>query len=304
MILLAGGTGVLGRKVIPLLQARGLDCRVLARNAAAVGDMGPGVEAVAADIRDRPAIERAMAGVDTVVSMIQGFGGADALGPRVVDRDGNLTLIEAAVSAGVRHFVLLSVTQAAPDHPSELFRMKHAAEIALRSSGLHWTIIRPTAYMETWLGVVGRPLVITGRTRVFGRGQNPVNFVAAGDVARFVDLAIVDPSMVGTTVELAGPEDLTFDQFVAVVGDVTGRPGRVDHAPRPMLQLMSFLLQPIRPVLAGQMQTALMMDTRDMRADVGPRERLAPSIPATPLAEVVGQEFAAEMTPAPALPPA
>jgi uncharacterized protein YbjT (DUF2867 family) len=295
MILLAGGTGTLGRKVIPLLVARGLGCRVLARNADRAGDLGTGVEIVAADIRDRAAVDRAMQGVDTVVSMIQGFGGADALGARTVDRDGNLTLIEAAAAAGVRHMVLLSIDQAAPDHPSELFRMKHAAEAALKSSGLRWTIIRPTAYMETWLGLVGRPLVTTGRTRVFGRGKNPINFVAADDVARFVEMAVVDPSMEGSTMVLAGPQDLTFDQFTAVVGEVAGRSGRVDHAPRALLRILSTVLQPIRPILAGQIGTALVMDTRDMRSDAGPRQRLAPSIPVTPLADVARREFAAEV---------
>jgi uncharacterized protein YbjT (DUF2867 family) len=299
MILLAGGTGTLGRKVIPLLLARGLDCRVLARNADTAGDLGQGVETVAADIRDRAAVEGAMQGVDTVVSMIQGFGGAGALGPRIVDRDGNLKLIEAAAAAGVRHFVLLSIDQAAPDHPSELFRMKHAAEETLRSSGLGWTIIRPTAYMETWLGLVGRPLVTTGRTRVFGQGKNPINFVAADDVARFVELAVVDPSMQGSTVVLAGPQNLTFDEFTTVVGEETGRPGRVDHAPRAMLQLMSVVLRPIRPVMAEQIRTALVMDTRDMRSDAGPRQRQAPSIPVTPLTEVVRREFATELASGP-----
>lgn len=295
MILLAGGTGTLGRKVIPLLLARGLDCRVLARHADGAGELGPGVETVTADVGDRPAVERAMQGVDTVVSMIQGFGGPDALGARTVDRDGNLTLIEAAVAAGVRHFVLLSIDQAAPDHPSELFRMKYAAETALRSSGLRWTIIRPTAYMETWLALVGLPLVRTGRTRVYGQGKNPINFVAADDVARFVELAVIDPSMEGSTVVLAGPRDLTFDQFTAVVGEVTGRPGRVDHAPRAMLRILSTVLQRVRPVLAGQVGTALVMDSRDMRSDAGPRQRLAPSIPVTPLADVAQREFAREL---------
>lgn len=299
MILLAGGSGTLGRRVIPLLLARGLECRVLARNVEGTSGLGAAVETVAADVRDRPAVERAMQGVDTLVSMIQGFGGADALGPRLVDRDGNLTLIEVAVAAGVRHVVLLSIDQAAADHPSELFRMKHAAEVALRSSGLRWTIIRPTAYMETWLGIVGRPLVMSGRTRVFGRGMNPINFVAADDVSRFVELAVVDPSMEGSTVVLAGPENLTFDQFASVVGEVTGRPGHVDHAPRAMLKVMLAILQPIRPVLAGQIRTALVMDTRDMRSDPGPRQRLARSIPVTPLAEIVRREFAAELAPAP-----
>jgi uncharacterized protein YbjT (DUF2867 family) len=295
MILLAGGTGTLGRKVIPLLLARGLDCRVLARNADTSGDLGLGVETVAADIRDRSAVRQAMQGVDTVVSMIQGFGGAAALGARTVDRDGNLTLIEAAESAGVRNMVLLSIDQAAPDHPSELFRMKHAAETALKASGLRWTIIRPTAYMETWLGLVGRPLVATGRTRVFGDGRNPINFVAADDVARFVEMGVVDPLLEGETVVLAGPQDLTFDQFTAVVADVTGRPGRVDHAPRTLLRVMAAALRPIRPIIAGQIGTALVMDTRDMRSDPGPRQRLAPSIPVTPLADVARREFAAEI---------
>ena len=297
MILLAGGTGTLGRKVIPLLLARGLDCRVLARNADTSGDFGPGVETVAADIQDRPAVERAMQGVDTVVSMIQGFGGSDALGSRVVDRDGNVSLIEAAVAAGVRHLVLLSIDQAAPDHPSELFRMKHAAEMALKSSGLRWTIIRPTAYMETWVGLVGRPLVTTGRTRVFGQGKNPINFVAADDVARFVELAVIDASMQGSMVVLAGPQNLTFDEFTTVIGEETGRLGRVDHTPRAMLRILSAVLQPIRPILAGQIGTALVMDTRDMRSDPGPRQRLAPSIPVTPLADVARRAFAAELAP-------
>jgi uncharacterized protein YbjT (DUF2867 family) len=245
-----------------------------------------------------------MQGVDAVVSMIQGFGGADAVGARTVDRDGNLTLIEAAAAAGVRHIILLSIDQAAPDHPSELFRMKHAAEMALKSSGLRWTISRPTAYMETGLGIVGLPLVTTGRTRVFGQGKNPINFVAADDVARFVELAVVDRSLQGSRVVLAGPQNLTFYEYARVVGEETGRPGRVDHAPRAMLQLMSVILRPIRPVIAEQIRTALVMDTRDMRSDAGPRQRLAPSIPVTPLAEVVRREFATELASGPDAAPA
>ena len=64
--------------------------------------------------------------------------------------------------------------------------MKYAAEQALQASGLSWTIIRPTAYMETWAKLIGEPLVKTGKTRIFGRGVNPINFVSASDVAQFV----------------------------------------------------------------------------------------------------------------------
>ena len=295
MILLAGGTGTLGRRVVPLLVARGLDVRVLARHAPGIAPTADAtIQTVAADIRDRPAVDAAMHGVDTVVSMIQGFGGASALGPQVVDRDGNLALIHAAVANGVRHFVLVSVMQASAQHPIELFRMKFIAETALRASGLAWTILRPTASMETWLGVVGRPLVERGRTRIFGRGQNPINFVAADDVARFVEMAVTDPAVRTSVIDVAGPANLTFDQFATVVGEVTGRAGRIDHVPPAVLRIMATVLGPVRPVMAGQIRTALVMDDRDMRADAGPRQRLAPSIPATPLAEVVRTIFPPE----------
>lgn len=295
MILLAGGTGTLGRRVVPLLVARGLDVRILARHA---GVSTPNdhdkVQMVAADVRDGPAVAAAMTGVDTVVSMIQGFGGSSALGPHVVDRDGNLALIQAAVAKRVRHFVLVSVDQASADHPIELFRMKFVAETALRASGLAWTILRPTASMETWLGIVGKPLVETGRTRIFGRGQNPINFVAADDVARFVEMAVTDPALRTSVIDIAGPANLTFDQFAAAVGDVTGRVGRVDHVPPAVLRIMATVLGPVRSVIAGQVRTALAMDRIDLRADAESRQRLAPSIPATPLAEVVRRSFPPE----------
>ena len=232
-----------------------------------------------------------MVGVRTVISAINGFGGDGALGVKAIDRDGNVNLIDAAEAAGVEHFVLVSIQQAAADHPIELFRMKAAAEERLRASGLSWTMVRPTAYQETWLEIVGRPLVTTGSTRVFGRGQNPINFVSAGDVARIVDLAVTDPALRGASVDVQGPENLTFDEFVETVRATTGATGTVNHVPLPMLRLMSVILRPIKPVLAGQMAAAVVMDTRDMTADTTERARRFPHIPSTPLREVAARQL-------------
>jgi uncharacterized protein YbjT (DUF2867 family) len=180
MILIAGGTGTLGNRIVRLLKARGLQVRLLVRDPAREMD-GDLVE-----------VERAMDGVRIVVSAIQEFSGSGDYSPRTVDFQGNSNLIQAARAAGVEHFVLVSVHGAAPDHPMELFRMKYRAEQELRESGLAWTIIRPTAFMETWATILGKPLLETGKTRVFGRGHNPINFVSADDVARHVELAEAD----------------------------------------------------------------------------------------------------------------
>ncbi len=294
MILIAGGTGTLGTQVVPLLTARGLAVRILTRDPARARHLqGDRVEIVAGDVRDRTAVDRAMAGVRTVISAIQGFSGTGGASPRTVDGQGNSILIQAAQAAGVDHFILVSVQGAVPDHPMDLFRMKHRAEQELRASGLTWTIIRPTAFMEVWARLIGEPLVTTGRTRIFGRGDNPINFVSAHDVARFIDLAVVDPALRGGVVEVGGPENLSLRQVAATVETVTGKMGAKSHVPLPMMRLMAVLMRPVNPALARQIQAGVVMDTRDMSFEPTDTSRRYPSIPLTSIADVVRRDYVA-----------
>jgi len=240
----------------------------------------------------------ALDGADTVVSAITGFGGPDAAGARAVDGDGNIALIEAAEAAGVRHFVLLSVRRAGTGTPVLLFREKHRAEQRLGQVRMTGTIIRPTAYMETWIDVVGRPLVAAGRTRVFGRGCNPINFVSASDLAAITELAVIDPALHGTVIDATGPENLTMNELVETVRRVTGATGRVDHASPGMMRVLASALRFANPVLADQVRAGLLMDTADMRVAPEDRQTRFPSIPTTTLEEAVRQELTRAADPA------
>ena len=303
MILVAGGSGTLGTRLLGLFGARGLDVRILTRNQNRARSLaGPRVQIVTADVTDPRTLEQAVAGAGTVVSAITGFGPARDVSPRAVDWQGNANLIRAAKAAGVEHFILLSVCQAAADHPIELFRMKHRAEEELRASGLAWTIIRPTAYMETWLTVLGDPLLKTGNTRIFGRGENPMNFVSAHDVAGFVDLAVTDRAMRGVTVDAGGPENLTMNQVVEIFQTVTGATGKVSHVPLPMLRVMSALMKPFNPTMAGLAEASVVMDTRDMTFDASDTHGRYPSIAMTHLADVVRKDYADQSAASPELP--
>jgi uncharacterized protein YbjT (DUF2867 family) len=293
MILIAGGTGSLGTRVVRLLSARGLEVRILTRDPARAEHLrGDLVEVVAGDVRDARAVERAVAGAQTVISATQGFAGADPAGPRAVDRQGNSNLIRAAKAGAAEHFVLVSVQGAAQYHPMELFRMKYLAEQELKESGLPWTIIRPAAYMETWSALIGEPLLRTGKTRIFGRGENPINFVSAYDVARFVELAVVDPVMRGALVEVGGPENLSMRQVAQTFETVTGKAGKKSHVPLPMMRLMALLMRPVNSTLARQIQAGVVMDTHDFSFDPSETSRRYPSIPLTSLAEVVRRDYA------------
>jgi uncharacterized protein YbjT (DUF2867 family) len=293
MILVAGGTGRLGAKVVTLFRDRDQEVRVLTHDPSRAALLSStGVEIVEGDVRDSESVRRAVAGAKTVVSAIQGFAGTKDGTPATIDRGGNHNLIVAAREAGVEHFVLVSVKDASPKHPAELMRMKYATEEELRASGLGWTIIRPTAYMETWCDVLGRPLLDHGKTQVFGRGLNPINWVSAADVAEFVALATFDPALRGEVIEVGGPENLTMTAFVDVFRKVTGSSGKVGHIPPTVMRLMALVMRLVNPGMARQVQMGVIMDTRPQAFDALETRRRYPTIPLTRLAEVVKRDYA------------
>lgn len=292
MLLIAGGTGRLGTQVVRLLTARGRAVRVLTRDPARARHLqGPLVEVASGDVRNRPAVDRAMAGVRTVISAVHGFAGTDNVSPQTVDRQGNHHLIQAARAGAAEHVVLVSIQGAAPDHPMKLFRMKYLAEQELQASRLAWTILCPTAYMETWASLIGAPLLESGKARLFGRGDNPINFVSVHDVARFVELAVVDPALRDVVVEVGGPENLSMEQVVQTFETVTGKTGTTSHVPLPVMRLLSVVMRPLNASLARQIQAGVVMDTRDMTFDASPLRRRFPSIPLTSLADVVRRDY-------------
>ena len=281
MIAVAGGTGTLGTRLVPRLAGQGHAVRVLTRDPARAARLaGPGVEVARADVRDARDVAKALDGAGTVISAVHGFGGPGGVSPASVDRAGNANLIGAAARAGAS-FVLVSVVGAAPAHPIELFRTKHAAEQTLRASGTPWTIVRATAFMVTWATIMGGALQASGKILVFGRGDNPVNFVSATDVAALVELAATDPGLRGQVLQLGGPDNLTFNQVAALLQEAAGRTGKVRHVPRPVLQAIATLARAIKPALGRQARAALAMDTIDMTFDSTAARRPFPGLPNT-----------------------
>jgi len=281
MIAVAGGTGTLGTRLVPLLTGQGHVVRVLTRAPARAQHLTTlGVEVIRGDVRDPASVERALRGAGTVISAVHGFAGPGRVSPATVDRAGNAGLITATARTGAA-FVLVSVVGASPGHPIGLFRAKHAAESTLRASGIPWTVVRATAFMETWGTIMGRPLQASGKTMVFGRGDNPINFVSATDVAALVGLAATDPGLRGQVFEIGGPDDLTFNQVAAIVQGAAGRHGTVRHIPRPALRAMACLTAAIKPALARQARAALAMDTLDMTFDSAAARRAFPGLPNT-----------------------
>ncbi len=287
MILVVGASGRLGGAVTRQLLARGEPVRAMARRQAPLTELEQlGAQLVVGDVRDTEAVRRACQGADRVLAAFQGFDGKGRDTPRTVDGVGNRLLIDAAKAAGVRHFVFTSAQGARPDHPLEFFRLKYGAEEYLRQSGLSYTILRPTAFMEFWGTLIGEPILRTGKTTIFGRGKNPLNFVSVDDVAHMALLALNDAEARGHVIEIGGPENLTLEQMAAHFERVSGRTAKKTYVPLPMMRLMAVVLRPLNPALARQIEAGILLDTADMTFD--PTETLTRfPMRLTPFEEVV-----------------
>jgi uncharacterized protein YbjT (DUF2867 family) len=287
VILVAGGTGRLGTLVVNRLVSRGISVRVLTRDPARAAHLaGDHVEVVTGDVRDRTSLGPATEGVAVVVSAVHGFTGVRGNSPTTVDRDGNANLIDATRGAGAE-LVLLSTVGAAADSPMELFRMKHAAEECARASGVPTTVIRATAFLDLWIELMQQTAARSGRPLVFGRGNNPINFVSVGDVAGLVERAVTDPTTRGQTPEIGGPDNLTFNDLAEAVQTAAGRSGAPRHVPPTMLHLMANTVGRVKPLLGRQARAALVMDRADLTFDTAPLHRTYPDLPSTTLAEVL-----------------
>ncbi len=234
------------------------------------------------------AVAAAVAGVEVVVSAVHGFVGPGGVSPATVDRDGNANLTDAAKAAGAG-MVLMSIVGAAADSPMELHRMKHAAEQYATSSGVPTTIVRASAFMELWVDLFRQTAARSGRPLVFGRGDNPVNFVSVADVAAIIDKVVTEPGSRGQTLEIGGPANMSFNQLAAAVQNADGRTGSPRHVPPAMLWFTANTIGRLKPQLARQTRTALAMDRTDLTFDATPIRHLYPSVPNTSLTDVLNE---------------
>ncbi len=263
-VLIAGGSGRLGSLVVAALADRFVPVRVLTRDPSRAAHLArPYVETVVGDVRDAACLAPAMSGVDVVVSAVQGFAGPGGVTPESVDRDGNLNLIRAAHRVGA-DMVLMSVVGASSHSPMELFRMKHAAEKTLLASGVPATIVRATAFLELWTDLLRRTAGRSGRPLIPGRGQNPINFVSATDVAALVVSVITNPATRGQTLEIRGRVNLTFNQVAAQISRNSADARQPRHVPRTMLRLAAGTVGRVRPDIDRRARAALIMDQDDM----------------------------------------
>lgn len=187
--LVTGGTGSLGRRLVPRLQAAGAEPRILSRREQ---EPREGIEHVVGDLADGRGLAEAVSGVPTIIHLAGGAKRDHELAERLVD---------AAGPAGIEHLVFISVT-AADRIPLTYLRDKHRAEQVLADSGIPYTILRAAQFHDLTLkavrGMARMPVV----PKPGGLRLQPVDTDEVA--ARLVELALGRPA--GRVADLVGPE--------------------------------------------------------------------------------------------------
>lgn len=216
--LVVGATGLLGLDICQRLAAAGHPVRALIRPTADAAKraalVGLGVELVEGDLKDRASLARVCDGVQAVISTASSTLSRQA-GDSIetVDQQGQLALIEAARQADVGRFVFVSFR----DNPTIQFPLAHAkrtVEAALKSSGMTYTIIQASYFMEVWLTPALGFDAANRQVRFYGDGSRPISWISSRDVARAAAASITDGTAPNMVVELGGPQALSPREVV------------------------------------------------------------------------------------------
>ena len=209
MILLTGGTGVVGSAVLPMLLDQGHEVRCLVRDPRRLGAERVRVQLSLADLGDPRSLRHAVRGVDTVIHLAAAMRDQPPRRIEEITALGTHRLLAAAEGAGVRRFVFFSALGATSFQRTRFFRSKALAEERVRRSSLETTIFAPSIIYDrddTWVTWMKR-LALLPLLPISGRGQSGYEPIWAQDVAKAV-LASLDRPGGPLRARRAGSPDL------------------------------------------------------------------------------------------------
>lgn len=273
-VLLAGGTGEIGREVATVLQEHGHTVRLLARSRERAARVVDVADVVIGDAMNAATLHGCGDGVDVVVSALGGnvsLSFKERRGYARLDPVANGNLLAEAVRAGVPRFVYVGV-HTEPAYAFTRYCVAHEMFVdALRRAPVTSTVVRPTGVFTALAELVD--MARKGRGSVIGSGEARSNPVHPRDVANAV---VANLASGPADVAVGGPEILTRRQLVEAAFAAVGKTAKVMRVPRGVILAVSVLLRPIHPRLSDLFQFVAHVATNDAVAPQAGTQRLSP----------------------------
>jgi NADH dehydrogenase len=225
LVTVFGGSGFVGRHLVSRLAQDGWQIRVAVRRpdealflkpAGVIGQVTP----VAANIRDRASVARAVAGADAVINLVGILHESGRQRFKSVQADGPAQVAEEAARAGAARFVQVSAIGADANSKSAYARTKAAGEAAVLRAFPAATIMRPSIIIgpeDGFFNRFARMAMLSPALPLIGGGRTKFQPVYVGDVAAAIANALKQPDAQGKTYELAGPRIYTFKELMQIL---------------------------------------------------------------------------------------
>ena len=236
MILVTGGTGFVGPKVVHALRAQEREVRCLVRKPGRAGTLKAwGCEVVQGDVTDAESLRQAAEGCEAVVHLVAIIAGSRADFDRVMT-GGTQNAVAAAKAAGVRRFVLMSALGVSEQTRTLVpyYEAKWAMEEAVRDSGIEHVVFRPSFVFGRDGGIL--PLFVrqvrwSPVTPVLGSGDRRLQPIWVEDVAAHFAGAVDLPAAANRTFELVGPDRVTWNELYDRIARTLGKRRSQVHVP-------------------------------------------------------------------------
>ena len=261
IVLVAGGTGFIGSRVVDALLAKGEhQVRVMTRDPARSRPK-PGVEYVRGDVTEPATLDGATRGVDAIVHAVQ-FPNHPVENPRKgwtyerIDGAGTEAMAAAAAKNGVKRFVYLGGAGSRPGRTEPWFRAKERAERAVTSSGMEYVILRPSwiygpddRSMNKFVAFVKYLPIVP----VIGTGQERVQAAHVEDVAQVAAAAVDEPAATNRIFELGSTPPISMDEILRTIMRILGKRKPLLHQPAWFVKIPAAVIQylPNAPLSPG-----------------------------------------------------
>lgn len=273
MILVTGGTGFVGTKVVHALRAEGGAVRVLARRPEKQEQLRAwGCEVVPGDVTDAESLRRAVEGCESVVHLVAlpPFSSPAAI-ERVMTQ-GTRDLVAAAKEAGATRFVLMSANGASEETTSvaPYYAGKWAMEQAVAGSGLEHVVFRPSFVFGRDGGILPQQLRIARLSPVTPvLGRHRMQPIWVDDVAAFFAAGLREPAATNRTFGLGGPDRVTWSELHERIRRLLGK-RRLAFVVPPALLKAGAAVGAVLPPFRGAPDAIAMLDEGDNVVDVQP----------------------------------
>lgn len=248
LILVYGGTGYLGQKVVEKLIQKRKSVKVVSRNYDKAKQLfGEKVEIFQGDVTNRQSVIESLKNVSTIIICLSAMSNKLIRKMKQIERDGVLSIMEEAKKQNISRLVYLSGYEMRKQLLNDLKipefgEIKIEIESKISQSDFNWTILGDSPSFEIFFAFIRN-----GKMMVPGGGLNAIPSISSEDVGEITAQTALRDDLNGRRIKLTGPEAFTFPEAAKHISLISGKEIKHKAVPLMVINIVSLLLLPFAP---------------------------------------------------------